>query len=121
MVEVINIDFDTESGEADVELKSFDICFTCYCHPADSCDKIKNSTNNKLIAFLAEEIMIDNSPIPEVKKTNEGYYSYFLRGKVISATQIIINDFIIEIGSIPKDITLGEYVSCRCMRLDLLI
>ena len=43
--------------------------------------------------------MIDDTPIPEIKKTNKGYYSYYLRGKVISATKIQINDFIIEIGS----------------------
>ena len=65
--------------------------------------------------------MIDDTPIPEIKKTNKGYYSYYLRGKVISATKIQINDFIIEIGSIPNDIAQGEYVSCCCMRLDLLI
>lgn len=121
MIEIINIDFDAESGEADIELRSFDVCVKCYCHPIDSCEKIYNSTNNNLIAFLTEDIMIDDIPIPEVKKTNKGYYSYSLRGKVISETQIQINDFIIEIGAIPKDIALGEYVSCCCMRLDLLI
>ena len=119
MIEIVNIDFDAESYEADIELRSFDICVTCYCHPLDSCEKIYNSTNCNLVAFLTEDIMIDDIPVPEAKKTNEGYYSYSLRGKVISKTQIQIYDFIIEIGAIPKDIAIGEYVSCRCLRLDL--
>ena len=54
-----------------------------------------------------------------VVKTDKGYYSYFLRGKVISESQIQIHDFIIHIDYLPKDILAGEYVSCQCLRLDL--
>ena len=51
MIEIINIDFDSESGEADIELRSFDVYVRCYCHPVDSCEKIYNSTNNNFNAF----------------------------------------------------------------------
>lgn len=121
MIIVNKILYDDESREADIELKSDDICIMCYCHPAKNLKKIYESHNHNIVAFQAENVMVDNHTIPQAVKTTSGYYSYFLRGKVISATKIQINDFVIQIGAIPKDIEVGTYVSCSCLRLDYII
>jgi len=121
MILIDNISFDEESREADVVLKSENECIKCYCHPVENIKEIFESINNSLSAFVVNDIIVDDSAIPQVIKSNAGYYSYYLKGRVISARQIQINDFIIDVGPIPKDIKIGEYVSCHCLRLDILI
>lgn len=121
MILVNNVIYDEESKEAEVELSSKSICIVCYCHPVESIREIYESVNNILIAFHVTNIMVDDNVVPQVIKTNDGYYSYFLTGIAISSRQIQINDFIVDVGPIPKDIKIGEYVSCHCLRLDILI
>ena len=121
MILVNNILYDEEAGEADVELKSKNICIKCYCHPVENLKEIYEAVNNPLSAFLVKDIMLNDCTIPQVVKTNDGYYSYYLSGRVISARKIQIHDFIIDVGTMPKDIKIGEYISCHCLRLDVLI
>ena len=120
MILVNKILYDEES-EADVELQSGDICIRCYCHPVENIKEIYEAVNNPLSAFGVKDIMLNDCTIPQVVKTNDGYYSYYLSGRVISAKEIQINDLVIDIGIMPKDIKIGEYVACHCFRLDLII
>ena len=119
MISIIDILFDEDAKEADVELKSNDICIRCYFHPVENIKEIYESISNELLAFLPEEIMTSDISTPAAIKTDDSYYSYFLRGEVISENRIKIYDFVVDIGVIPKDIKVGEFVSCRCMRLDI--
>ena len=119
MIQVRNIIYDGESQEADIELESKGICITCYSHPVNNKGQIYKFIDNEIFAFQVTDIQIDDTHIPMAAKVDEGYYSYFLRGKVISDSQIQIHDFIIHIDYLPKDILVGKYVSCRCLRLDI--
>lgn len=119
MIQVRNILYDPESQEADIELESQGVCMTCYAHPVENKEQIYRFIDNEIFAFQVTDIQIDDTHIPMAIKTDQGYYSHFLRGKVISDSQIQIHDFIIDIGYIPKDIFVGEYVSCQCLRLDI--
>ena len=121
MISINNVLYDEESKEADVELGSGDVSILCYCHPAENLDEIYKSINNQLSAFLTKDIIREDTHIAKAEKTNDGHYSYLLIGKVISDTKIQVNDFIIDIGVIPKDIRVGEYVLCSCLRLDIIL
>ena len=119
MIQVRNILYDKESQEADIELESNGVLITCYSHPVNNEEQIYNFVDSEIFAFQATDIQIDDIRDQTAIKTDKGYYSYFLRGKVISESQIQIHDFIIHIDYLPKDILAGEYVSCQCLRLDL--
>ncbi|MBQ7387398.1 MAG: hypothetical protein IJW03_04435 [Clostridia bacterium] len=121
MILINSVSYDEESREADVKLTSMGASIVCYCHPAENLDQIYKSIKNPLVAFLVSNIMVDNDNVYKIQKTNHGYYSYFLCGKVISNTKIQVEDFIIEIGALPNDIEIGKYVSCYCLRLDIMI
>ena len=119
MIQVCNVLYDHESQEADIELESNGVRILCYAHPVKSTNQINELINNALFAFQPTDIQIEESSVPKAIKTNHGYYSYFLIGKAISDSQIQIHDFIIHIGYLPGDIVIGDYVSCRCLRLDM--
>ena len=119
MIQVRNILYENESQEADIELESNGVCITCYSHPMENKEQIYKIIDNEIFAFQVTDIQIDGTHIPTAVKTDKGYYSYFLRGKVISDSQIQMHDFIINIGYLPKDVLAGEYVSCQCLRLDI--
>ena len=119
MILIDNISYDEDAKEADLELKSGNICIKCYCHPVENVKEIYESINNGLSAFMVSDIMVDDSAISQALKTNDGYYSYCLKGRVISDRKIQVNDFVIDIGIMPKDIKVGDYVSCNCLRLDI--
>ena len=119
MILIDNISYDEDAKEADLELKSGNICIKCYCHPVENVKEIYESINNGLSAFMVSDIMVDDSAISQALKTNDGYYSYCLKGRVISDRKIQVNDFVIDIGIMPKDIKIGEYISCNCLRLDI--
>lgn len=121
MILINKVIYDKDAREADVELISNDVSVLCYCHPVENIDKIYDSVHNHLIAFQVNDIVLDRIPVSRAKKTSDGYYSYFLTGKVISNTKIQVNDLTIDIGMIPKDVKIGEYVSCNCLRLDIII
>lgn len=121
MILINKVIYDKDAREADVELISNDVSVWCYCHPVESVDKIYDSVNNHLIAFQVNDIVLDRIPVSRAKKTSDGYYSYLLTGKVISNTKIQVNDLTIDIGMLPKDVKIGEHVSCNCLRLDMII
>lgn len=121
MIQVVSVMYDEDSMEADVKLSSDGVCIECYCHPISSREMINESLGNNLIAFNVQDVIADDNYTPAAIKTPNSYYSYCLRGAVISKTKIKINDFIIDIGAIPKDIDIGTFVSCSCMRLTAIL
>ena len=119
MIQICHVSYDEESQEAEIALESNQVCVLCYFHPAGSIEHVYKSIKNDLLAYQVTDIMIENAPTPLALKTSDGYYSYFLRGKVISKSRIQIYDFVVDIGFIPNDIPIGAYVSCQCLRLDI--
>ena len=119
MIEISKIVFDADALEADVELSSGGISIVCYFHPVESQEEVIKAINNELLAFNTKNIMLDDFHTDIAVKTEEGYYSYFLRGTVIADTKIKVGDFVIDIGKIPGDIGIGATVSCECMRIDM--
>lgn len=120
MIKVFNVEYDNEAKEADVELLSDDVSIKCYCHPLDNLKELNQLIHNELIAFNVNNVMaVDKAYVPAAIKTDESYYSYNLVGIVVDKTKIKINDFIIDIGYIPKDIGVGSIISCDCLRIDI--
>ena len=75
----------------------------------------------KLIAFTSENIMTIDKEEYAIEKTNEGYYSYWFKGKLLDAKKgiVAINNIIIEdVGWIPKDIHDGQFIEFTCQRVD---
>ena len=120
MIRIKSILFNRDSEEADVELESNGVCIRCYLHPIESIERIPALLENNLLAFLVTDVVEEDDPVPIASQTNDGYYSYYLRGRVISESQIQIHEFIIDIGFLPNDIHLGAIVSCQCLRIDML-
>lgn len=118
MLKITKIIFDENSLEADVDLMSGNIKLLCYCHPVECKEDVVKASTKELVAFDVRNIMIDEGD-PTAIKTNDGYYSLFLRGIVASKTQIKVNDFMIDIGYMPGDIGTGDTICCECMRIDM--
>ena len=56
-----------------------------------------------------------------IEKTDQGYFSYRFKGKLLDAEKgvVAINNIIIEdVGQIPKDIRDGQFIEFTCLRVD---
>ena len=116
--EISKIIFNEDALEADVELMSDGIKILCYFHPVETKSEIVSAVKNGLIAFDVKNIMVEDGA-PIAIKTEDGFYSYYLRGFVVSKTQIKVNNFLIDIGNIPGDVDVGMTICCNCLRIDM--
>ena len=113
------LDFDEEAKEADVLIRIKSGEFICYAYSFKSINELKVE---KIVcsALLAKEIMLVEDNKYRLKKLSD-YYSYYFQGKLVAKNMVKIDDIYIEITDyIPKDIQLGEYISFKCERVDLL-
>ena len=106
--------YDEFSGEMDIIVT--DGKFDIYSSKLKVGDKI-----SKISTCGADNIMTELNEEPDVKKTDESYYSYDLIGKIINIEEslISIGELIIKLdGYLPGDIQLGDIVKLSIDRMD---
>ncbi|RFZ85372.1 hypothetical protein DYU05_07175 [Mucilaginibacter terrenus] len=75
---------------------------------------------HELTALHSDKIYRANTYVYSIKKL-DGFFEYELTGLVIDRQKdlVRVGEFVIELdGIIPGDILEGEFVSCRCGRID---
>ena len=108
------LSYDKEGLEADVLISDGQQDLLCYAQPFDG-DK---NTKFQLTTFGCGDVVrsYDNQSL--IKKSDEGYYSYEMSGKLLDAENAIVMVFGFIIGLdayIPKDIRNGEYVDFKIL------
>ena len=112
------VSYDEVAREADLIISDGKYDLMVYAQPFLT--KYKDE-KFKLIAFTADNIMTIDKEEYAIEKTNQGYYSYWFKGKLIDSKRgiVAINNIIIEdVGWIPNDIHDGEFIEFTCLRLD---
>ncbi len=113
------LDYDDFSGEADIIVTDGVHEIMCYCHPIENPQVNQNVKSISTLA--ADKIMTAPYEEPNVKKTDESYYSYDLIGKIINIDEslISIGELIIKLdGYLPGDIQVGDIVKLYAVRMD---
>ncbi|MDR2976082.1 MAG: hypothetical protein LBV19_02050 [Streptococcaceae bacterium] len=117
MIKVIGINWaDDGQQEADITLSDGRFSITCFFSTSMSEQAI---FTDKIYSLDARNIVRTEEKEALVQKL-EGFYAYFLRGK-LKEKAVIIGELKIELSTadIPKDIQDGEMVELTVSRLDI--
>jgi len=113
--------YDEFSGEMDIIVTDGKFDILCYYWPIYSSKLKVGDQISKISTCGADNIMTELNEEPDVKKTDESYYSYDLIGKIfnIEESLISIGELIIKLdGYLPGDIQLGDIVKLSIDRMD---
>lgn len=113
--EILN--YDKEAKEADMLISDGEFEILCYAFPFEN----KNPNNFTLEAFMTKDIIRVEDKSCSVIKSPDGYYAYYLRGKIINIKQrlVAIGNIIINLDDdIPKDIKNNEFIEFFVLRID---
>ena len=116
------VHIDRDALEADVVVSDGVFDLLCYAQPFEAADA--ESLELSLTAFLSQNLMRATEQTDCVLKTQDGYYSYRLQGRIVDRQDqlLAVGNLVIEIdGEIPGDIGEGESVAVDVMRVDLTI
>ena len=117
------VSFDEASGEADLLLSDGKNELLCYCQllwtptPTDA-------AMIEIETFGADGIVIADSREEKIEKTDDGFFSYRLQGRVTQTVppEIAIGGLRITLDKpLPKDIKQGDFVALTAPRLDCLV
>lgn len=109
-------DYDIEAREADIIISDGEYEILCYAQPF-----INKNAKFTLCAFEADNIIRSSEYNSFVKKTDDGFYSYRLQGKVVNRKKrlVAIGKIVIEINdNIPGDIEENEIIAFSTTRID---
>ena len=107
----------------DAEIIVSDGEFDLLCY-AWRCENNVGDTNFTISAFDSDNIMTSDQREYKIQKIKDGSFAYKLQGKLINIEKddgtvqigsIIINN----VGWIPRDIKVGEYIEFTVRRLDV--
>ncbi|EFR88425.1 hypothetical protein HCJ64_05325 [Listeria marthii] len=121
MIKVKSIHWlDEDVREADVVLTDGEYNVVCFSHP---CELTLNGVYNELIyCFDPFDIFKFNQAEYSMEKPNDNQELSILKGKLIDATDLIIQigEFRIDIseGDIAQDIHEGDFVELKVHRID---
>ena len=108
-----------EIKEAEIIISDGAFELLCFSHP---CPFVEGQIINDYIDTLcAKNIVRVDEHIFVVEKA-EDYFAYDITGKVIDCKNGIVQVgpmYLVVDGYMPGDIVNGEFISFRCMRLDL--
>lgn len=110
------IDYDRNTGEADVLITDAQYEILCYAYPFEN--KNKQFTLN---TFMAKAVKHIDAREYKVKKSTDGYYSYFIQGEVvdIKSRLVKVGDIFIALEDvIPKDIKTQDFIEFSTLRID---
>ena len=108
--------------EADVLVSDGEFELLCY---ALFYDNKEGDTNFTLSPLMGESDIMTCDREYKIQKLDDGYYAYKLQGKLIALEKdngiVQIGSLIIhDVGWIPRDIKVGEFVEFEVMRIDLM-
>lgn len=113
------INFDDDGQEATVIVSDGEYEIMCYAQPFSGEKNISFS----LLSFGVGDIVTATDNCYFIKKNEDGYYSYFVRGKLIDSSKGLfqLGNLIIEgVDYAPKDIPNGAFVEFTVIRFDLI-
>ncbi len=113
------VDYYQEGQEADILVTDGQFDILCYAQPYSG----KYNSNFSLAPLDYSDIMTASKKEYKIDKLDVGYYSYFIRGKLISVEKglVKIGGLIIEdINIIPKDIKVGDFIEFAVSRMDFI-
>ena len=118
MICVTIIEYDELSNEASVLITDSDISILCYA-PNLSQKDLTGALGWELQTLFASDIRREETQESFAEKTTESYYSYKMQGKAISSETVRIGTIEIKLDRpLPGDISIGEYISFNCTRID---
>ena len=115
---LLNIfNYDEESSEGEILVKTRSGDFLCYEHPFSG--NINEIKPDEFYAFLSDNAVISDKPYCEITKNPKSYFAYFIRGIKTGENTVTVDDvnFILD-TFLPKDIADGQYVEFECIRVD---
>ena len=120
-MKVKGITHDEESGEADLLVSDGERDLICFC---PLCRVKCPSDVDEITAFEAGGIMIADEPGYVIEKTDAGYFSYRLGGRVVKTEPpvVAIGGLRVTLDQpLPKDIKQGDFVVFTALRLDCFV
>lgn len=108
-----------EIKEAEIIVSDGTFELLCFSHP---CSFVEGQIIDKYISTLDANNIVRVDEHTLVVEKAEEYFAYNITGKVIDIKNGIVqvgSMYLIVDGYMPGDIVNGEFISFRCMRLDL--
>jgi hypothetical protein len=112
---------DKDIAEASVIISDTEFSLMCY---ASTCTLTENKNfEDYLYCLDVSYIYAVDSNIYEIKKTDETYYGYILKGKLVNKTNkiMLIGELRIDLSNadLPNDIMEGQFIEVKVNRIDI--
>ncbi len=110
------IDYNKNTGEADIMITDGQYKILCYAYPFEDEDK-----RFALVTHMAKDVMRVETREYKLEKSISGYYSYNIQGEIIDIKKRIVKvgDILIALEDvIPKDINTHDFIEFSVARVD---